>query len=58
MPSNMSEKAHFWGLDYYEGYSNSYTRFQVSVNSKTGTYPDAWVYEVVNKSEFVPPSTL
>lgn len=45
-------------LDYYENYPNSYTRFRVCVNSETGTYPDAWVYEVVNKSEFVPPSTL
>jgi gamma-glutamylcyclotransferase (GGCT)/AIG2-like uncharacterized protein YtfP len=43
-------------LDSYEGYPKIYTRFQVSVETSDGTFHDVWVYAVVNKKPFIPPT--
>jgi len=43
-------------LDAYEGYPEIYTRFQTSIETSEGTLNDVWVYAVVNKNTFIPPS--
>ena len=43
-------------LDGYESYPNAYTRFQVSVQIGTRFFDGTWVYSVVDKVTFVPPT--
>jgi len=43
-------------LDRYEGHPDMYTRFPVTVLGHEQTYPDAWVYEVVDRAEHIPPT--
>lgn len=43
-------------LDDYEGYPQLYTRFQTSVESLTGSISDVWVYTIVRKDNFIPPT--
>jgi gamma-glutamylcyclotransferase len=43
-------------LDDYEGWPDYYTRFQSSIHASTGIIADVWVYTVVEKSKFEPPT--
>lgn len=43
-------------LDDYEGYPDVYTRFQISIKTLTGSISDVWVYTVVRKNNFIPPT--
>ena len=43
-------------LDDYEGYPDVYTRFQTSIKTLTGSISDVWVYTVVHKNDFTPPT--
>lgn len=43
-------------LDTYEGYPRSYTRHQIGIEILGKSPAIAWAYEVVNKSEFIPPT--
>lgn len=43
-------------LDDYEGYPDVYTRFQTSVKTKSGKTLKVWVYTVVQKEDFIPPT--
>src|SRR4030042_1135643 len=45
-------------LDYYEGYPKFYTRFQTSIKTSERIFNDVWVYEVVSKNAFIPPTRL
>jgi gamma-glutamylcyclotransferase (GGCT)/AIG2-like uncharacterized protein YtfP len=45
-------------LDDYEGYPSVYTRFKTSIKTLTDNVPDVWVYTVVQKKSFVPPSKV
>ncbi len=42
-------------LDDYEGYPDAYIRFQTSIKTLTGS-PNIWVYTVVRKKSFIPPT--
>lgn len=43
-------------LDNFEGYPDVYTRFSSSIDTKEGTICNVWVYTVIHKSNFIPPS--
>ena len=43
-------------LDIYEGYPHMYTRFQGIIGTSQGVVTDVWIYTVVNKQDFIPPS--
>jgi gamma-glutamylcyclotransferase (GGCT)/AIG2-like uncharacterized protein YtfP len=43
-------------LDDHEGYPKVYTRFQTSIESLERVIQDVWVYAVVNKKPFIPPT--
>jgi gamma-glutamylcyclotransferase (GGCT)/AIG2-like uncharacterized protein YtfP len=43
-------------LDRYEGYPDVYTRFQTSIETLMGSISDVWVYTVVHKNNFIPPT--
>lgn len=43
-------------LDVYEGYPHLYTRFQSCVATAQGVLRAVWIYTVVNKQAFMPPS--
>lgn len=43
-------------LDEYEGYPTAYTRFTTSIHTPSGRIEPVWVYEVVQKKGFVPPT--
>lgn len=43
-------------LDVYEGYPHLYTRFQGAIGTSQGVLTDVWIYTVVNKRDFIPPS--
>ncbi len=43
-------------LDDYEDYPDVYTRFQTSIETLTGSISDVWVYTVVRKNRFIPPT--
>jgi gamma-glutamylcyclotransferase (GGCT)/AIG2-like uncharacterized protein YtfP len=43
-------------LDNCEGYPDVYTRFQTSIKTRSGTISNVWVYTVVQKKNFVPPT--
>jgi len=46
----------FERLDYYEGYPTFYDRFQASINTANGVISNVWVYAVVDKGDFSPPT--
>jgi len=43
-------------LDVYEGYPHLYTRFQGPIDTSHSVLTPVWIYTVVNKQEFIPPS--
>lgn len=43
-------------LDFYEGFPKAYTRFQTEVTTPSGRILEPWVYAVVEKNAFVPPT--
>jgi len=43
-------------LDDYEGYPDIYTRFQTSIKAQLGSISNVWVYTVVKKKNFIPPT--
>lgn len=43
-------------LDDYEGYPDVYTRFQTHVKTQSGSISNVWVYTVVQKKNFIPPT--
>jgi len=43
-------------LDVYEGYPHLYTRFQGIIDTSHSVLTTVWIYTVVNKQEFIPPS--
>ena len=43
-------------LDVYEGYPHLYTRFQGAIETAQGMLSEVWIYTVVNKQAFIPPS--
>lgn len=43
-------------LDGYEGYPDVYTRFQTSIKTLKCSISDVWVYTVVRKNNFIPPT--
>jgi gamma-glutamylcyclotransferase (GGCT)/AIG2-like uncharacterized protein YtfP len=43
-------------LDVYEGYPHMYTRFQGTISTAAGPMAPVWIYTVVNKQAFIPPS--
>ena len=43
-------------LDRYEGYPTKYGRFQATVEQGQGMVDDVWVYSVVDRKGFIPPS--
>lgn len=43
-------------LDKYEGYPTSYTRSKLAIETPEGIVNDVWVYTVVTKQEFIPPT--
>jgi gamma-glutamylcyclotransferase (GGCT)/AIG2-like uncharacterized protein YtfP len=43
-------------LDVYEDYPHLYTRFQRSINTSQGVLSEVWIYTVVNKQPWIPPS--
>lgn len=44
-------------VDEYEGYPQAYDRFQANVESHEGAISGVWVYTVVNKKGFIPPTS-
>lgn len=44
-------------LDEYEGYPRAYDRFQANVEGQERTISGVWVYTVVNKEGFIPPTS-
>ncbi len=43
-------------LDIYEGYPHLYTRFQDAIDTSRSVLTAVWIYTVVHKQEFIPPS--
>jgi len=43
-------------LDVYEGYPHLYTRFQGAIETSRRMLTDVWIYTVVHKQGFIPPS--
>lgn len=43
-------------LDVYEGYPHLYTRFQGAIETSRSVLTAVWIYTVVNKQDFIPPS--
>jgi gamma-glutamylcyclotransferase (GGCT)/AIG2-like uncharacterized protein YtfP len=43
-------------LDKYEGYPDIYTRFHTSIRTIKDTILNAWVYTVIKKTSFMPPT--
>ncbi len=43
-------------LDEYEGYPTAYTRFKTRIHTPSKILDDVWVYTVVRKKGFVPPT--
>jgi len=43
-------------LDVYEGYPHLYTRFQGTIDTSGSVLSAVWIYTVVHKQEFIPPS--
>ena len=43
-------------LDDCEGYPDVYTRFQTSIKTQKGSVSDVWIYTVVRKKNFIPPT--
>jgi len=43
-------------LDVYEGYPHLYTRFQGTIETSRSVLTAVWIYTVVHKQGFIPPS--
>jgi len=43
-------------LDGHEGYPDTYTRFQARIRTEKGYISGVWVYKVVQKEPFIPPT--
>jgi len=43
-------------LDGHEGYPDTYTRFQALIKTGKGHISGVWVYKVVQKKPFIPPT--
>jgi len=43
-------------LDVYEGYPHLYTRFQGPIDTSCSVLSAVWIYTVVHKQGFIPPS--
>ena len=65
----INEESDVWGLIYevqdadldslddFEGYPDVYTRFQTTLSTQKGSLSEVWVYSVVDKKNFIPPSS-
>lgn len=54
---DVSERDLKGNLDRYEGYPRHYTRLRLRIETLTEGEPDAWVYSVVDKDEYIEPDS-